>query len=205
MNKLRTIVALLLGVISVYTQNVCAMDECQILQESNTQLMSAASSGNLQLVRELKRDQIKRRDAVGWTALMCAACYGHVECVKELLEEANIQNDYGHTALMLACRDNCPRCVELLLDEEAETKDKDGCTAFSYANANNHAECVELITNHLEKLRAKINSVLNELPVIHEEMQNIQRKIKATQEEVEYLKADNEKLIRFMIEVSQEV
>ena len=93
-------------------------------------------------------------------SIWCEAPYT-VECVKLLLEhgaDINIKENYGWTALHMACRycneDSSIECVKLLLEHGADVnaKENDGWTALHlacrYCNEDSSIECVKLLLEH---------------------------------------------------------
>ena len=61
---------------------------------------------------------------MGWTALMVAARYGHLEVVKVLLAkgaDVNAKDNAGNTALMVAAKYGHPEVVKILKDAEVKS------------------------------------------------------------------------------------
>ncbi|TNJ28568.1 Kinase, NEK [Giardia muris] len=82
-----------------------------------TPLMRAAMQGDLDEVRK-RIGECGQRDGSGATALMFAACYGHTQCVRVLIEhEGRLQDSEGKTALMCAVANGHLPCLKLLLCE----------------------------------------------------------------------------------------
>lgn len=83
-------------------------------------------------------------------AVICAARYGGVECVKLLLERGanvNAVDNYRCTALMCAAASGRVECVKLLLDAGADVNAVCGYgyTALVYATEHGYAEVGELL------------------------------------------------------------
>ena len=75
----------------------------------------------------------------GVTALMRASWIGHVECVRALLEKADVDsaNNDGVTALINASANGRVECVRVLLEKaEVNWTDKYGNTALIYASVH---------------------------------------------------------------------
>ncbi|CAO3599562.1 unnamed protein product [Absidia cylindrospora] len=104
-----------------------------------TEFLRAASNGDTSMVKDLVhqcRDLVYDADTDdGTTALMYAACFGHVSTVQSLLDaDASIdeQDHYGWTALMWATVNHHDNVVNLLLSQGAtsDTPSIHGTTAF---------------------------------------------------------------------------
>lgn len=67
-----------------------------------TALMYAAICGHVKLVALLRDKELRLQDRLGRTALMYAVQYCTIGCVKLLLEEADMEDEQGETALDLA-------------------------------------------------------------------------------------------------------
>ncbi|TNJ29894.1 Ankyrin repeat protein 1 [Giardia muris] len=112
-----------------------------------TELMWAASAGDALKVQQFIH-QAGKVDRSGWTALMLAADWGHIECVLPLLAlEEGRASAKGSTALMLAAHSGRTECVYLLRDGEQGMADKHGITALMYAANRGHIECARLLTD----------------------------------------------------------
>lgn len=80
------------------------------------------------------------------TALMTAANFGYVECVRILVEhEAGILTSKGFSALMFAAGSGHSDCVQLLLEKEAKIQDAQGRTALMTAIDMDKKNCAELL------------------------------------------------------------
>lgn len=85
---------------------------------------------------------------MGWSALMCAASQGHIECVRLLAPvEAGLHSSDGSTALMLAAEEGHEECVCVLLEVESRLQDRQGRTALLRALSGGHSACANLLLN----------------------------------------------------------
>ncbi|CAK9064590.1 unnamed protein product [Durusdinium trenchii] len=101
------------------------------------------------------------RDAQGGTALHSAACNGHLEVVRGLLEagsdiEATRRQD-GATALLLAAHHGHLEVVRALLEAGAElnAKASDGSTALLFAAFHGHLQVVRTLLETGAEVNAK--------------------------------------------------
>ena len=122
---------------------------------SQTALTRASACGHLRTVRALlarhldaniRGADLNIRGTNGWTAVMFAACHGHVDILRELLQagcDADLADVTGKTALMKACR-NRPECVQILLEYGAnkELIDLEGRKAEDYCRDENTKEII---------------------------------------------------------------
>ncbi|TNJ28377.1 Ankyrin repeat protein 2 [Giardia muris] len=100
------------------------------VEKDCTKLMVAAKQGDIEQVRILKEQELRLQTQDGWTALMFAAQYGHIGCVKLLLDEADLENSQGETALdvaELACGSQefikrCIRCARIIREHTSSQK-----------------------------------------------------------------------------------
>mmetsp|Transcript_37518 Transcript_37518/g.83507 ORF Transcript_37518/g.83507 Transcript_37518/m.83507 type:complete len:211 (+) Transcript_37518:173-805(+) len=88
----------------------------------------------------------------GDTALHIACLYGHLDCVKALLEKGafadTVNTEDGSTALHDACAGGYLQIAELVLAKAPETvslADEDGDTPLHNAARGNHLEVVKLL------------------------------------------------------------
>ena len=75
--------------------------------------MIAAEKGHIQFI-DMLHAEIGMQDADGMTALMLAVLGNQVQCVKLLLEEVGIKNDYGDLAIDLAADNENDEIVNIL-------------------------------------------------------------------------------------------
>ena len=99
---------------------------------------------------------INKQDNDGRTALMIAAAYGHVQCLKELLvagAEIKKENIVGQTALIIAAGQGYAECLKELIDVgcEVNQQDEDGNTALMNVVRLGNFDCVQ------EMLRADVD------------------------------------------------
>ncbi len=93
---------------------------------------------------------------IGWTALMKAARFNHLDMVVSLINhpgiDVNVQDRLGHsTALHLAVYINRPAIVaQLLRDDRVDTslKDRYNDTPLKLAIFREHAECEKILREH---------------------------------------------------------
>lgn len=122
-----------------------------------TALMHLSSLGcPPQLLKQLIHAEARLTDDRGWTALMFAALWGHIEVVSHLADlEAGMQDQDGMTALMYATSKKRLDVVEYLLihhaRKEAGRQNNLGRTALMIAATLNGAESCMIV----QKLVAK--------------------------------------------------
>jgi uncharacterized protein len=113
-------------------------------REINYKLYKAARNGDLESVKELMENGAKPDVSFGpvknTNSLMEASQHGHTEVVRYLIEhglDVNAVDEYGNTALILACmcHSNNVETVELLLQHGADVdaRDAGGYTALMQA------------------------------------------------------------------------
>ncbi|XP_063407826.1 inversin-like [Mytilus trossulus] len=123
------------------------------MEDWNEKLLEAATIGR---VAELKLCLANganidyRKEYGGWTALMLAARFGHVEVCRLLLEnrcETDITSGGGWTALMLVARGGHVEVCRLLLENRCKTDITDvrGWTALMSAASEGHVEVCQLL------------------------------------------------------------
>lgn len=112
-----------------------------------TKLMAYAAIGDLENV-QANINCMKKRNVLGWTALMYAAAAGHVDCVDALLEEAILTDTDEETALMKAAENGNIACVTLLLTLVSQQSNK-GHTALMKAAKKGYVDCIPLLSNEL--------------------------------------------------------
>jgi ankyrin repeat protein len=113
-------------------------------------LMLAALKGERDVVTKLiARDADVNKP--GWAPLHYAATNGHIEIMKQLLEESafiDAQSPNGTTPLMMAAMYGSTEAVKLLLDEGADPlmKNQLGMTALNFAQKADRPEAIRLIS-----------------------------------------------------------
>jgi len=154
------------GTLSVVQQLVDALDPKEIdhtLEDGKTALMLACKIGNpmtAKVLLEAKADPTLREirqlpNSDGFSPIMHAALFGHVECVATVLRHAGQDktlhqtllrehNGNNFTALHLAALHGQRRVVQLLLRERAEVDSEDdyGQTPLHVSSKNSHAQAV---------------------------------------------------------------
>lgn len=86
---------------------------------------------------------------------------GNKEIVELLLKQganANLQNEDGYTALLIAVSSGNKEIVQLLLENGADIniKNIDGKTAWSLAEERNYSKIVDLLKKYLPKRRLEL-------------------------------------------------
>ncbi|EFO63743.1 Kinase, NEK [Giardia lamblia P15] len=114
-------------------------------EEPSTILMIAALKNDIDLIKENRKSDLRRRCPSGKTALMFAAQQGHTEAVQLLLKEAGMKKRTGKTALMIAAELGHHNIVSLLVNVEAGIQDRDLWTALMRAAWFGHSLCCEYL------------------------------------------------------------
>lgn len=105
----------------------------------------------------LKQEKIDVNQAMndGATPLTIALDNGHLNVIDLLLKHEKINynkagNEYGHTPLMIASREEFPNIVRSLLSNGADSilTLGDGVTALHIAELYNQSEVVEILKSH---------------------------------------------------------
>ena len=153
------------GTLSVVQQLVEALDPKEIdqtLEDGKTALMLACKIGHpmtAKLLLEAKADptlrELRDKGADGFSPIMHAALFGHVECVATVLRHVGQdkamhqallrEHNANHfTALHLAALHGQRRVVQLLLRERAEvdSPNAQGETPLHVSSKNGHAQAV---------------------------------------------------------------
>ena len=148
------------GTLSVVQQLVDALDPKEIdhtLEDGKTALMLACKIGHPMTAKVLlgaKADPTLRElrqppNSDGFSPIMHAALFGHVECVATVLRHAGQDslrehNGANFTALHLAALHGQRRVVQLLLRERAEVDlpNAQGETPLHVSSKNGHAQAV---------------------------------------------------------------
>ncbi|TNJ28591.1 Ankyrin repeat protein 1 [Giardia muris] len=124
-------------------------------KEFRTNLMCAASAGDIVTVWMLIPTEGCAQDSTGKTALMYAAINNQPGAMELLLPfEATLQDNLGYTALMYAAMEGHLHCAIMLLQQEAGLKNHTHYTALMLAVRAAHLPIVELIAPYEGGLQA---------------------------------------------------
>jgi len=98
---------------------------------------------------------INQRGELGFTPLLNAAIYGHVDCLQELLNapgiDVNVTSDAGYTPLHLAVVRGHVQCVRVLLQTDGvavNRKAVEGMTPLNSAVSMGHLDIVRMLLAH---------------------------------------------------------
>lgn len=128
-------------------------------------VIKLATSGNAVKLTELLREQPQLANTIQpgdrWTPLHAAACNGHTECVRILINagaDVNVQACNQKTALHCGAEEGNIEIVELLLKAKANPnlKDSKGKTPLDWGIWNNHQEVVDLLKKYNAKTGSEI-------------------------------------------------
>ncbi|XP_053549624.1 KN motif and ankyrin repeat domain-containing protein 4 [Bombina bombina] len=131
-----------------------------------TPLAAAETDEDMNVVHELlNRGNINLCSTQeGQTALMLGVSHGRSDMVKVLLScgcDINVQDEYGNTALMIACQLESTEIIKLLLAQpecDTELTDKAGNSALSIVTHSAHSEIAELLQTHTEQRRSSAST-----------------------------------------------
>jgi len=112
--------------------------------------LEAACGKATSLAQLLRADCSALRGTDGLTALLAAATFGHVACLRLLLDAgvpAGAATASGVSALMAACREGRNDCAAELLRRGADAAARDafGWSALCHAAKHGHAQCARLL------------------------------------------------------------
>jgi ankyrin repeat protein len=140
-------------------------DTCITLEPSPrgiTLLMTAASSGDLELVRLLLENgaDVNAIDTWGLTPLSYAISYQKIEIVRLLIEQGanvNVRGENDTTPLMKASATGNIEVIELMLNKGADNKakDKNKVTALMYAAADKQLDAMKFLISRGADPKAK--------------------------------------------------
>ena len=128
-------------------------NDASIQLSESSPLVVAAEENRIEDVKSLLNNghNVNAMDDCGWTALMKASLYGHLE-ISELLIQHGATIDQvdsgGYTAMLLAASNNHKPVVRALLDKGAAINHQEqtrGWTALIWASKRGHAETVRLL------------------------------------------------------------
>ena len=133
--------------------------------ELDQQLMEAAKNGdNKQLMGLIDSGaDVNSGDLAGNTPLICAAKYGHIECVRILLKKgASINSQCAIkrcNPLMWAADNGHTEIVKVLIDNGATLNAKDiyGWTALMKAVSGGHVDIVQALVENRANVNVKNN------------------------------------------------
>ncbi|KAI2492666.1 serine/threonine kinase [Fragilaria crotonensis] len=126
-------------------------------RDLSVDLVRKARDGNLDKVRDLLKSgaNVNAKDEYGYTALIRASMFGHLEVVRFLLVhdgvDVNTKNDFGVAALIAASKKGRLEVVRALLKHDGvdvNIKNDHGATALIIAIEKGHVEVVRAILNH---------------------------------------------------------
>lgn len=122
--------------------NNCLHEARRFTTSGETALMMAAKRCQASLISLLLPQERNMQDKDGYTALMYAVCYNHVEAARLLTCELGKQTSSGWTALMLAVFHNSLGCIPLLLSE-IPLRNRMGYTAHDLAVKGGRVEAMQ--------------------------------------------------------------
>ena len=151
---------------------ISAMALCAVLSAADTQMFDAIRNGDTATVQALLKSGAdpNQRHESGGTALMHAAGFSTVECMRILLDagaEVNAAASNGATALMWSTGDSAK--VRLLLDHGAavNAKTKDATTALVTAARRGNTDSVRLLIAHGADTKASATNGVELLRIAH--------------------------------------
>ncbi|XP_035452147.2 transient receptor potential channel pyrexia isoform X1 [Spodoptera frugiperda] len=144
--------------------------------DGETPIHSAAALGNLDVLNEIlsiakQRDAIDYQNEEGETALYKAIINGHVNCVKQILNEGanlkitlpgdvnilHVAADYGHLEVLRVLLEFNETVTDALINT-LTAGDRRGFGPIHFAVFNNHVECVELLLSKGADIRLRTTS-----------------------------------------------
>jgi uncharacterized protein len=129
-----------------------ALDQSSVTENRPSDFLSDPQLQRLQSL-PVGGDEVNRRDAAGWTALMQAAAAGNSQQTQLLLgksADVNLKNNNGWTALMLAAYYGHVGIVDALLARGADVNARTyrNTTPLIAAAGQGHTEIVEMLLAH---------------------------------------------------------
>jgi len=120
---------------------------------SKIAIIEAAENGDLKKLKKLISKNpscVNKIDGNGWTALICAADRGHLDCLQALIAakaQIDVGNNEGATPLIFAAQNGHLDCVKALITAKAQLNlgDKDEETALMHAAEQGKSDCVEAL------------------------------------------------------------
>ncbi len=137
------------------------------------QLMEAAKKGDNKQLEELidSGSDVNSTDIAGITPLICAAKFGHIQCVRTLLEKGAFINSKCAikkcSPLMWAADNGHTEIVKVLINNGATLNAKDfyGWTALMKAVYRGHVEIVQALVENRANVNVKNNGGITALYV----------------------------------------
>jgi hypothetical protein len=144
--RLTVTITIFLAVITISNKSIYAQEE------SNLQLLKAATDGNIKIVTSLLEEgvDINTKNNLGWTPLH-AAIWNHRDNVAEMLidkgADINAKDDKGRTPLHFAVEKAKKNIVELLIAKGADVNaiSNDRQNALTIARSNGHKEIADFL------------------------------------------------------------
>ena len=138
-----------------YNKNLQYVDHKKLFAVMYSTIHKAAQDNSLEgmrffLAQKKPKVHIDEFDKSGSCPIHIAAERGHVDSVNFCVDKGcnfNITTTYGTTAMMLACKENHLRVIELLFGMGASlsAKNKAGNTAIHFATQGDHADAIRAI------------------------------------------------------------
>ncbi len=135
-----------------------SLESMQVQEPTNPasfKLRRAVEAGDPQAVEAALNAgaNINYADSNGWTALMMAALYGHIDIVRLLIDagaHVNCANNYDNSALMWAALYGHTEIVRLLLEQGADVNRANnyGDTALIWAARHGHEDIARMLMGH---------------------------------------------------------
>ena len=98
-----------------------------------------------------------QKDRMGWTALHHAACGGHIDIVRYLVENSNcVRENTGYTPLHHAAREGRIDIVRCLVENcncDVNARDSTGCTPLHHAAHEEHIDIVRCLVENSNCVR----------------------------------------------------
>jgi hypothetical protein len=119
---------------------------------------ASGKSGHISLLLKAQAFKVDDKDSEGFSALMIAAEFGHMDCLHTLLDanaNANLKTDQNATALFFAAREGHAECVELLYKhgdrKNALLPGPSKHTPLSVSAFKGFTNCVKLLCDGADK------------------------------------------------------
>nr|XP_021194828.2 transient receptor potential channel pyrexia isoform X1 [Helicoverpa armigera] len=141
--------------------------------DGETPIHSAAALGNLDVLNEIlsiakQRDALDYQNEEGETALFKAIIHGHLNCVKQILNEGanmkitlpgdvnilHVASDYGHLEVLRILLEFNETVTNALINS-LTAADRRGFGPIHFAVYNNHGACVELLLSKMADIRLR--------------------------------------------------